>query len=146
RRLGEIGKSVHDLLATAGKLPHLERLGNVAEGREVRSGTERTVPGAGHHDTPDGLVLLQLRKGPLELIEDLRADRVQSIGSIDRDRRDMGLRIPRDQEGLEIHPTTSVLVLIESLPGLCAEVPARHHFLEELGGLRATLLLQSVHY
>src|SRR2546430_5730415 len=125
RRLGEIGKSVHDLLATPGELPHLERLGNVAEGRQVRSGTERTVPGAGHHDTPDGLVFLQLRKGPLELIEDLRADRVQSIGSIDRDRLDMGLRIPRDQERLEIHPTTSLLVLIKSLPSLCAAITKR---------------------
>src|SRR5438552_367218 len=93
---GRVATAIQDRLATAGELPHLERLGNVAEGRQVRSGTERTVPGAGHHDTPDGIVSLQLRKGPLELIEDLGADRVQSIGSIDRDRRDMGLRIARD--------------------------------------------------
>src|SRR5206468_4909472 len=92
-----------------------------------------------HHDTPDGIVSLQLRKGPLELIEDLRADRVQSIGSIDRDRRDMGLRIARDYAGLAIHPTTSLLVPIESLAALRPAVPARYHRLRELGGLHARL-------
>src|SRR5256885_6259199 len=131
RGLREIRKSIQDLLAAAGELPHLERLGNVAEGREVGSRTEGAVPRARDDETPDGLVLLQFSQGLLELVEDLRAHRVQSIGSVERDRRDMGLGIFRHQESFKIHPTASFLVFVESPPGLRAEVSARSHLLED---------------
>src|SRR2546421_110186 len=142
RGLGEIRKSIQDLLAAAGALPHLERLGNVAEGREVGSRTEGAVPRARDDETPDGLVLLQFSEGLLELVEDLRAHRVQSIGSVERDRRGMGLGIFRHQESFKIHPIASFLVFVESPPGLRAEVSARRHLLEDFCRLGALTSLQ----
>ncbi len=142
RRLGKIRQMADDLLGPTGEAPHLEGLRDVAERREVGSGAERAVPGSRDDDAAHAIVIPECGERLVELLEDFWTERVESIRSVDRDRRHVSRRVVGDEQGLVRHCAASRAMVVESLPRFHPEVPAGHHVLEDLRRLRVLVSLQ----
>jgi hypothetical protein len=68
---------------------------------DVGARHECLLAGAGHHNRPDLLVVLQGEHRTSQLVERLGVERVQNLGSVDRDDRD-GL-VAIDEQVVERH-------------------------------------------
>src|SRR5207245_11254662 len=72
RRLREIREVGDDRLGPLRETPHLERLRDVAERREIGSGAERPVSRTGDDDAAHAVVFAQDGERLVELLKDLR--------------------------------------------------------------------------
>src|SRR5688572_25486789 len=100
RGLAHALQAREDLLAEGGQVLRLERL-HLRQLVDVGAGHEGLVAGAGHDQAAHGRVGLELVEGGRELAQRALVERVEHLGSIDRDGRD--LTVALDEQRLVAH-------------------------------------------
>src|SRR5712691_4270573 len=142
RRLREIGEPAQRLLRSAREAPHLERLRDVTERREIGSRTEGSVPRARDDDASHFVVLLEIAQDAIEVVEDLRTQGVQAIFAIDRHSGHVVRRILRYEQRFVRRRDASGLMGVKAVPRLYTQLSPRDHVGEDLGGFRARVVFK----